>query len=64
MLSQFLNYILVGMAAGFTVFYVVYSTINKIKEQLISSAIGVPVIVVSIVLFVISIIRFLLKKLK
>lgn len=64
MFIEMIKCVFAGICVGFEAFLKVlplYEQINDIKEQLISSALGIPVVIVSIIFLIPTIIRIAKK---
>ena len=60
MFIEMIKCVFAGMSVGFEAFLKVlplYEQLNSIKEQLIASALGIPVIIVSIIFLIPTVIR-------
>ena len=64
MIIEMFKYLFVGIGVGVDAFLKVlpiYNQLSGIKEQLISAALGIPVIIVSIVFLVLTIVKIVRK---
>ena len=63
---QIIQAIWAGMKIGFQAFFSVlplYNELSSLKDQLIASALGIPVIVIGTLGIIIAIVKFVLKRL-
>lgn len=64
MFIEMIKYLLTGISIGFVAFLKVlplYEQLNGIKEQLIAIALGIPVVIVSIIFLIPTVIRIAKK---
>lgn len=64
MILEILKYLFAGIGVGIDAFLKVlpiYNQLSEIKEQLISASLGIPVIIVSIVFLVGTIVKIIRK---